>query len=494
LVAYSPSFSLSSISPDFTLSQIDSLMVDQDSILAEDNKKALIVYERALEQNHSDSINIFKKIAIINAELKHPNLAYIFTEKYINYTYDFSILNDGSYRAIKTTSEFKGLQDKYQFKINFLAFLYFYIALIGFYFAIVFNFTKKTDTITKLLISTFVAIHSLFILEFVLYYSNIQYKFPHTFFMTAGAALLFGPLLYLYFKKVTLNYELKKIDLLHFLPTLILIVFLIPIYTLGSSEKMKIMLGISEDYEIYSYVVFFSKLLSLIIYGVFIGKVFHMKHKENNQNSNKLILRWKRNIYRLHIVFVVTYLIYGISISGVFGQFPSFIYHSQVVAMCIMIVYVAYMSYVQPDVFSNNFVSLKDSLFSKYERSGLTESLSNELKENLIKLLVEDKVYKENNLSLEKLSEKLNTTRHNTSQIINEHFEMNFFELINTFRIKEVINILKNNIYGSLHIIDIAYEVGYNNKVTFNKAFKKETSLTPSQFIESLRNNKSLVN
>ena len=67
---------------------------------------------------------------------------------------------------------------------------------------------------------------------------------------------------------------------------------------------------------------------------------------------------------------------------------------------------------------------------------------------------------------------------------------MNFFELINKFRVDEAISLLKENKLNSLQIIDIAYEVGYNNKVTFNKAFKKETSLTPSQFLKSIENNR----
>ena len=82
------------------------------------------------------------------------------------------------------------------------------------------------------------------------------------------------------------------------------------------------------------------------------------------------------------------------------------------------------------DAFKNEFVSLKDRLFSeKYQKSGLTDALSKELKESLISLLIEDKIYKKNDINLEKLAQKLNTTRHNASQIINEHFEMNFTDL-----------------------------------------------------------------
>ena len=76
----------------------------------------------------------------------------------------------------------------------------------------------------------------------------------------------------------------------------------------------------------------------------------------------------------------------------------------------------------------------------------------------------------------------MNTTRHNASQVINEHFEVSFHELINTYRIQEAKKILDNDFKKNLNIIDVAYEVGYNNKVTFNKAFKKDTQLTPSEY------------
>ena len=112
--------------------------------------------------------------------------------------------------------------------------------------------------------------------------------------------------------------------------------------------------------------------------------------------------------------------------------------------------------------------------------------LTKDLKEKLIYLLEEDRIYRQNNISLEILSLKLDTNRHNTSQVINEHFDLNFFELINKYRIEEALSIIKNDIHKNMNIIDIAYEVGFNNKVTFNKSFKKILSQTPSQYIASL--------
>ena len=41
---------------------------------------------------------------------------------------------------------------------------------------------------------------------------------------------------------------------------------------------------------------------------------------------------------------------------------------------------------------------------------------------------------------------------------------------------------LNENFNGDA-IINIAYEVGYNAKSTFNTAFKKFTEMTPSQYI-----------
>ena len=81
----------------------------------------------------------------------------------------------------------------------------------------------------------------------------------------------------------------------------------------------------------------------------------------------------------------------------------------------------------------------------------------------------------------------MSSTRHNISQVINEHFGVSFFYFVNKYRIEEALRILSSDASTNLNIIDVAYDVGFNNKVTFNKAFKIKTSMTPTNYIKSIQ-------
>lgn len=96
----------------------------------------------------------------------------------------------------------------------------------------------------------------------------------------------------------------------------------------------------------------------------------------------------------------------------------------------------------------------------------------------------EQQIYRENELGLDKLATRLGVSRHHLSQVINEQFGKNFFEYINSLRIADAQSLLQQQ-NDDLHIIDIAYQVGFNNKVSFYKAFKNETGMTPTEFRKS---------
>ncbi len=466
--------------------QIDSLIEEKTIDNSLTRLELLVLYQDALLEKPNDSIDIFKNLALLNAELNQPKDAEIYSEKYITSTLDFNILSNSAYDAIKDSKEYSSLKYKYLPNVNTLVFIYFYSALIGFFLAFAINFTKRGNKYAKLFIGGFIGIHSLFILEFVMFSSRLILSFPHIYRISSSVALLFGPLLFFYFRSVTQKFKFQTKDLIHFLPTVLILIFLVPVYLESSSEKLKMMLLI-KDTNRNDVLTFLLKITSLIFYAFCIWKFQFSKMEINSSLPQRAsIKRWFKNLYRIHVAYIIAYMFYGVFAYVIKSDISMCVYHFQITAMTIMILYIAYMAFVQQNIFNADLNGGLDTIFTpKYEKSGLTPGLSNELKEELIKLLVKDKIYKKSDINLETLSDTLNTTRHNTSQIINEHFKMNFFELINKFRIKEAIRILESDIHGNLNIIDVAYEVGYNNKVTFNKAFKKETSLTPTEYIQT---------
>lgn len=480
---------VASANPVLSLYETNNVILQQDSLRISLLVNALQSQKEELGNNPADSLEIFKNLGLISAELTHPKEASEYVHKYIKGSADISILNKDSFAQISGSQEFQELKNEYVVKINILIFIYLYIVLIGFFFAILINFKKDSDKVSNLLIGGFVIVHSIFILDFTIYASNVRYVYPHTFLMSASIALLYGPLLYFYFKRINQQYRFKRGDLLHLLPTAVLLIILIPLYSISAQEKLNILFDISALYtkQYFFYVIFIPKLSSYIIYGVLIGRLYFNKKNKLSFPKDTVLIKWKSNIYYMHIMYLISYGFYGLATQINFSG-SEIIYHSQIIAMSLTVLYIAKMAYLQPKVLHFKSFILNGNGLSKYLKSGLTPSLSEELKDALVSLLQDYKVYRDNSISLESLSEKLNTTRHNTSQIINEHFGMNFFELINKFRIEEATNLLLEDTNGNFNIIDIAYEVGYNNKVTFNKAFKKETSLTPTQFIESIKN------
>ncbi|WP_430409490.1 helix-turn-helix domain-containing protein [Kordia sp.] len=292
-----------------------------------------------------------------------------------------------------------------------------------------------------------------------------------------------GPLLYFYFKSITEKYVFKKQHLVHLIPTLVIIVVLFPLLVLPEEEKLKIMLNTSNiNYASFLPPMVFVKFILLYGYGYFVLKIYNRDIRKNPKISQR-VQKWQRNLVGLIFLYIVSFSVYCLVVIRVIPK-SEFLYHFQIWIMTSMVLYIGFMAYIQPKIITNTYIiRIKD----KYRNSGLTISLSNELKEELLYLLNDQKIYKMNDINLEKLSMMLNTTRHNTSQVINEHFQLNFFELINQYRITEASHLLKNDTHRNLNIIDIAYEVGFNNKVTFNKTFKKHFAQTPSQYLKAVR-------
>jgi AraC-like DNA-binding protein len=121
----------------------------------------------------------------------------------------------------------------------------------------------------------------------------------------------------------------------------------------------------------------------------------------------------------------------------------------------------------------------------KYQKSSLSEE-DKELILKKIKKEMENRNYFTNNLaSLSGLAKQINESSHHVSQVINEKMNKSFFELLAFYRVEHAKKLIREDKNAKLTVEELAEMVGYNSKSSFNIAFKKYSSKTPSEYRKS---------
>jgi AraC-like DNA-binding protein len=145
-------------------------------------------------------------------------------------------------------------------------------------------------------------------------------------------------------------------------------------------------------------------------------------------------------------------------------------------------------AYIAAVVYFTSFGVIRQSGF--FKQTSLVDSrykgsvLSNEVQQNMLQklkeVMVNEKPFLSSEFSLPDLAQRLGTTVHILSQVINEGLGKTFFEMTASYRVEEAKRLLKEQ--RNIKVEEIADQVGYNSKSSFNTAFKKITGMTPSEF------------
>lgn len=109
-------------------------------------------------------------------------------------------------------------------------------------------------------------------------------------------------------------------------------------------------------------------------------------------------------------------------------------------------------------------------------------NIENKYFKQLNSLLREEKIYFDETLDLESLSNRLSISSSYLSQLINKIEGCNFSDLINRMRVEEVKQRLKDPTYENYTILGIAFECGFKSKSPFYNAFKKHTGFSPKEY------------
>ena len=123
----------------------------------------------------------------------------------------------------------------------------------------------------------------------------------------------------------------------------------------------------------------------------------------------------------------------------------------------------------------------------KYKKAILDIALVEEYKQQLESLMREEKPYLDPDLTLRTLAERMDIPPNQLSRLLNEGFDKNFSEFVNTYRLESFKIKVADPSFQHLTILGLAYESGFNSKTVFNGFFKKMMGQTPSAYQKALK-------
>lgn len=100
----------------------------------------------------------------------------------------------------------------------------------------------------------------------------------------------------------------------------------------------------------------------------------------------------------------------------------------------------------------------------------------------LKKIMESEHLYRNPDLEMETVANKIGISVSYLSQHINSLLKVNFTGFINSYRISEAKSMLLDPEFKHYSILSIGLEAGFKSKSAFYSVFKKETGLTPNQF------------
>ncbi|MGZ3872159.1 MAG: ABC transporter permease [Mucilaginibacter sp.] len=318
---------------------------------------------------------------------------------------------------------------------------------------------------------------------------RLETYFPRWNWLPLQFSLVLGPLIYLYVLKMTRpEYVFRWKDMLHFSPLLLQqgILGLEVRESIRTDTATYDTLIFQQLNPVLQHLTFISVIIYLLVSFRLIEHYYHrLKFNELNDRY-RYELRWLHRLlmgfgllWLLWVLyFAVDYLYYHHHLS-VRGYYPLYLF------IALSMIRIAAAAFLKPDKTIPQVPPVaKPSLPAAFKQKG-----------TWLKTAMETGCYyRDPDLSLSSLAEKLEIPLHELSRIINVALKKNFNDFINEYRIREVKRKIQDPAYDRLTLLGIAFDSGFNAKTTFNRAFRQMTGKSPVEYKNDHKKERPLYN
>ncbi|WP_339617317.1 AraC family transcriptional regulator [uncultured Gilvimarinus sp.] len=98
----------------------------------------------------------------------------------------------------------------------------------------------------------------------------------------------------------------------------------------------------------------------------------------------------------------------------------------------------------------------------------------------IARAITDDKLHLDAHINVERFSDVCELKPRELSALVNSHYQKNFFEFINFYRVEEVKRLLDSD--ADMTIMDMALAAGFNSQSAFQRFFKRLVGVTPSEY------------
>jgi len=125
----------------------------------------------------------------------------------------------------------------------------------------------------------------------------------------------------------------------------------------------------------------------------------------------------------------------------------------------------------------------------KYKNAKLDEKECKLICEKLNSFIETEKPYTNPDLKIVDLALAINCSSHSLSYIFNQYLTKNYYDFINEYRIAEFKRLISDVNYSKYTLSALAERSGFSSRASFFRSFKKQTGITPNEYIKSIGRN-----
>ena len=372
---------------------------------------------------------------------------------------------------------------------------------------LLFNKADSYQLFSSRILAVFFIANTWCAIAYLLIISNWIIYIPH-FYKTAAPFNFLIPLLgYLYIRTLLKNeVAFQKYDWLHFIPFVACLINYLPLYTMGATEKSKLVALLIEDYSI-NYTSKDGFLPENIIRGARIIQIpiylffqWQLVLTFNKKKIAPIYEAHKKHVLKWLTIFNWNSSLILISVLFLFALF----YFNPEIVTSKMIIIIPALAIAIGYLILSSFLLLNPAVLF-----GFPNNISNNEKENASKLKVSHRLITKNyektteellsyfkvnqpflktTISINEVAHALNISVSELSFIINHKFNQRFTDFVNKYRIEFVIDKIEEGFCDKFTVESLSIMAGFASKSTFNIAFKKIMNCTPTEFIGQKNN------